>query len=365
MDFQYVNMVSDKKAEIRIYQTIGRDNATSDLIASEINFLIEYYEVAEILVKINSGGGSMVEGFGIFSAIQSAISKGVKVITQNDGLAASMGGCILVAGEERKMVDFGLLMLHDPSIPSKVDDKAAIMLKKFKESAIKMYAGKTSLSKKKLDKMMSEETWLNAEEALEMGFVTEIIKTGQKVDNQVTSSKDVEKILDVYNSIINNDFNEKPKRDMKKVALALGLDETATEAQVVEMIATNKRTLQKSSKHIDALLALGRTNGHVNDENEEDFRTLASKEYDTVFNVVSKPVVKSTPETPSTETPPVTPVNLTDVLEVGKGGEDKDPNNKANWDFETWSKKDPTGLLKMKDTKPEEYKALVLSSINQ
>ena len=116
MNLKHVKMREGGQAEVLIYDEIGDEGVRALYIASEINWLIKYEDISELLIRVNSGGGSMIEGFGIVSALQSAVEKGVKLITQNDGLAASMAGPILAMGQKVKAKDFSLIMLHNPLI---------------------------------------------------------------------------------------------------------------------------------------------------------------------------------------------------------------------------------------------------------
>ena len=69
--------------------------------------------VNEINVHINSGGGSIINGLSLFSAL---IDSDRTVNTYNDGMALSMGGVILMAGDKIRIKDTAVFMIHEPSI---------------------------------------------------------------------------------------------------------------------------------------------------------------------------------------------------------------------------------------------------------
>ena len=75
-------------------------------------------------------------------------------------------------------------MIHDPSTVAtgnKADmEKAIELLEEVKESIINAYETKSHLSRNKIAKMMSDETWLNAKKAHEMGFVDGILFADKK-----------------------------------------------------------------------------------------------------------------------------------------------------------------------------------------
>jgi len=255
-------------------------------------------------------------------------------------------------------MDYGLVMLHDPAVGYEHDEKTAGMLRKFKDAAIKMLANKTSLSESKIDKMMTDETWLNAQEALKLGFITEIIQTGKQVDNELKGSRNVEELILVFNKVNNFQINSKTT-DMKQIALSLGLQEGATEEQILQAIQLNKKTLERSSSHIDTLIALGEANGHINAENKEKFKKLAAVDYDTVFSLLSKPVTEESAKEEQ--------ITLTAVLAAIKegGSKEADQNDQTKWTFDRWQKEDPNGLLKMKQTDPVKYQGLALAHVKK
>lgn len=54
-------------------------------------------------------------------------------------------------------------------------EKAITTLNEVKESIINAYAAKTGLSRNRISKLMSDETWINAKKAVELGFADEIL----------------------------------------------------------------------------------------------------------------------------------------------------------------------------------------------
>ncbi len=79
-------------------------------------------------------------------------------------------------------------------------EKVITLLDEVKESIINAYESKTHLSRSKIAKMMSDETWLNARKALELGFVDGILfsekkQKSEKEDGEQKPEKDTEKDL--------------------------------------------------------------------------------------------------------------------------------------------------------------------------
>ena len=108
-----------------------------------------------------------------------------KVTVKIDGIAASAASVVAMAGDETLIAPTALMMIHDPStsaIGNKADmEKAIELLEEVKESIINAYETKSHLSRNKIAKLMSDETWLNAKKAHEMGFVDGILFAEKKV----------------------------------------------------------------------------------------------------------------------------------------------------------------------------------------
>ena len=72
-----------------------------------------------------------------------------------------------------------LLMIHDPSTIAMGNDKdmekAIETLNEVKESIINAYAAKSGMRRSKIAELMSNETWMNAKKAVELGFADEVL----------------------------------------------------------------------------------------------------------------------------------------------------------------------------------------------
>ena len=135
-----------------------------------------------LTVWLNSPGGDVFAASQIYSMLKS--HKG-KVTVKIDGIAASAASVVAMAGDETLIAPTALMMIHDPSTSAmgyKADmEKAIELLEEVKESIINAYETKSHLSRNKLAKLMSDETWLNAKKAHEMGFVDGILFAEKKM----------------------------------------------------------------------------------------------------------------------------------------------------------------------------------------
>lgn len=98
-------------------------------------------------------------------------------------IAASAASVVAMSGDETLIAPTAM-MIYDPSkmaFGNKEDMKKAIsLLDEVKESIINAYEDKTHLSRDKIAKIMSDETWLNAKKAYEMGFADGILFADKK-----------------------------------------------------------------------------------------------------------------------------------------------------------------------------------------
>lgn len=131
---------------------------------------------------INSPGGDVAEGLGMYFELVTRDFDGLTTVIA--GQAASMGSVLAMAGSRVKMARDALFMIHDPWVGAAGSAaelrQAADMLDKWGESLAGIYERKTKLPKDRITAMMAETTWLNAEEALELGFVDEIIEAREE-----------------------------------------------------------------------------------------------------------------------------------------------------------------------------------------
>lgn len=166
----------------------------------------------EIVVRINSGGGDVFQGLAIYNLLHQHPSK---VIVNIEGACLSIATVIAMAGDEIRMASNALFMIHDPHLfaggGSKDMRKAAELLDKAAEQIRDTYVARTGLDASEVERLMSAETWLTAEEALELGFVTEVVDA-----KTVTAEFDP------------SDFSQIPGRFAKLVA-ALGVAEHTSE----------------------------------------------------------------------------------------------------------------------------------------
>jgi ATP-dependent protease ClpP protease subunit len=133
-----------------------------------------------IEVKIHSEGGSVFEGFSIYDAF--AAYQGPKSLSIESS-AFSIASFIAMAFDDVSISPNGYMMLHNPYLAAEGDDEElaskAVLLGKLKQTAVSAYANRSGKSEDEIKAIMKAETFLNAQQSVEMGFATRI--SGQSI----------------------------------------------------------------------------------------------------------------------------------------------------------------------------------------
>ena len=140
-----------------------------------------------VTVWINSPGGDCIAASQIYSMLMDY--KG-NVTVKIDGIAASAASVIAMAGTRVLMAPTALIMIHNPSTTAMGDhrdmEKAIELLDEVKESIINAYEIKTGMSRTTLSHLMDNETWMNANKAIELKFADGILEDDKKKSSDVS-----------------------------------------------------------------------------------------------------------------------------------------------------------------------------------
>ncbi|MEW5248908.1 head maturation protease, ClpP-related [Microbulbifer discodermiae] len=171
--FEIKAAAGSSRAEVYIYDYIGYYGVEAKAFIDELNAL----EVDEIDLRLNTPGGSVFEGNAIYNALK---RHRASITTYIDGLAASMGSIIALAGEKVVIADNAMYMIHNPWTATAGDSKelrkTAETLDKLRASMLNIYRAKTGIEEAALVAMLDEETWLTASECVEQGFADETVE---------------------------------------------------------------------------------------------------------------------------------------------------------------------------------------------
>ena len=166
----------------------------------------------EINLVISSGGGSVTEGMGIADLIANYPNE---TTATGIGLVASIATVVLLSADKVKMTENAFLMIHRPwsytmgnadelEATAELLDKMEAKLLDIYTASVYKRKGKQKDLKNKITQMMAAETWMTAQEALEFGFIDEIVKVGEKNIDLLPLQNSLNKFLNVPAALLTN-----------------------------------------------------------------------------------------------------------------------------------------------------------------
>lgn len=271
-------------AEILLYGIIGQpsDGLDAKTVVQQIKA-----SSGPLAVRINSPGGYVIEGLAIFAALAAYPGK---VTTYIDGLAASMGSVLAMAGAEIIMAETALLMIHKPWDAAIGDAEelraAADQLDRLEQQLLGIYAKQTGLEISRLAQMLAAETWFDAAQALEMGFATSIaqpLKIAALADVSACGFRNVPLTLkespmsdtttaaqaaaterDRISKIMALGTKHKLPSDMIQHFVEKGTDLAVAQTQILDHLATQSDAMNIGhTTWVHSMDALGSPSGHV------------------------------------------------------------------------------------------------------
>jgi len=343
-------MVSGGDGTILIYKEIGNSVSKDGRMIYGVNgseFAAEMLYLQDrcknITVRINSIGGSVLDGYSIASSIYNC---SIPVTTVIDGLAASTAlwcACAAPVGN-RKAMDFSTGMIHASSGAS--DDEVQTIID---NSINTILTNRCKLKTEDIKSMMEKETWLDCKDMLKHGFIDEIVSTNKKV----SASKNLAEMATVYNKLINNE-SEMTNEQIQAVEAenkALKSEVETLKKEINEFKeAKNKAELEAKNKlKTDATTLVNKAfeEGRITKEEVDSTIENASKDeasFKFVSNFISKLPNKKTSQKP---------------FDVKNVKEEKEVESRDNWTYRDWESKDLKGLQNMYQSEREKYNELV------
>lgn len=171
---------SPQDAEISIHDEIGVWGVSAQAF---INDLKNLGDVKNIVLSVNSPGGSVFDGLAIYNALKNVRNKGVHIKGRVMGIAASAASFVIMAANEIEMPENSMMMVHYASglAWGNADEmrETADILDKIDASIVGIYTARTGKSEEDVRALLAAESYLTAAEAKEKGFadtVTENVK---------------------------------------------------------------------------------------------------------------------------------------------------------------------------------------------
>lgn len=163
-----------------IYDEIGYFGHSASDMVNELKGV----NATELDVHVNSPGGDIFDGLAIYQALK---SHPAKITMHVDGLAASIASVIVMAADRLIMAPKASMMIHDGwtmGMGNAAELRAiADLLDKQSQIIASVYADRAGQTEDFWRDRMREETWYNAQEALDAGLVDEIEGQEKKVDD--------------------------------------------------------------------------------------------------------------------------------------------------------------------------------------
>lgn len=158
------------------------DDYTANVIQAQLLFLDSSDPDKDISIYINSPGGSVYAGLGIYDTMQ-YISSDVKTICT--GIAASMAAVLLVAGEKGKRfaLNHSRVMIHQPmgGAQGQASDIeiTAREIQKLKKELYTIISNHSGMPFDKVEKDSDRDYWMTSAEAKEYGMIDDILIKGK------------------------------------------------------------------------------------------------------------------------------------------------------------------------------------------
>lgn len=176
-----------EQAEVLIYDYIGWGGVTAIDFAKELKAVT----AKTITVRLNTPGGDVFDGLAIYNSLK---AHGAAIHVRVDGLAASIGSIIAMAGKTITMGESAFLMIHNPwaLVVGNAQDmrEMADTLDKIGGSLAGVYAGRPGVTTEQAQAWMDADSWFTAEEAKAAGLA-DAVQGGSQDDAQAAARFDL------------------------------------------------------------------------------------------------------------------------------------------------------------------------------
>lgn len=163
--------------EMKLYGVIG-DTITGPSVKAMLDTMDQQQP---LYVRIDSEGGSVFDGLSIYEAFAAYPGPKKAII---EPTAFSIASYIAAAFDEVEIVENGYVMIHSPwteAVGNAAEmTKQAELLAKLETSMVDAYSKKTGMSAEQVKGLMAKETFLNATEAVRLGFASRVVSTEMK-----------------------------------------------------------------------------------------------------------------------------------------------------------------------------------------
>ncbi len=184
MNFREVDVFSRLMADRIIFMGLPVDDNIANIVVAQLLFLESSDPRKDILMYLNSPGGSVYAGMGIYDTMQYVRPDVATVCTS---LAASMGAVLLAGGApgKRAALPHARVMIHQPSggaqgqsVDMEITLREMVALRGDLYEILAKHSGKTV---EQIEKDSDRDKWMRAEEAKEYGLIDEVLRREKAV----------------------------------------------------------------------------------------------------------------------------------------------------------------------------------------
>lgn len=166
-----------------IFLGVPIDDYVANIIQAQLLFLESVDAKKDIQIYLNTPGGSVYAGLGIYDTMQYIAPDIATICT---GVAASMGAILLCAGAEHKRtaLSHSRILIHQPmgGVSGQASDIeiTAREIQKIKKELYEIIAKHSSQTYKKIWKDSDRDFWMTAQEAKDYGMIDEVLVKNKK-----------------------------------------------------------------------------------------------------------------------------------------------------------------------------------------
>jgi ATP-dependent Clp protease, protease subunit len=166
-----------------IFMGVPVDDYVANVIQAQLLFLESSDPKRDVQLFINSPGGSVIDGLGIYDTMQ-YVSPDIATICT--GMAASMGAFLLNSGAKgkRSALTHSLVMIHQPSggMRGQFSDMEISykLIKSLRHSLYSIMAENSGKTFEEIERDSDRDNWMSSQEAKEYGLIDEVLSRGAK-----------------------------------------------------------------------------------------------------------------------------------------------------------------------------------------
>lgn len=321
--------------------------------------------IQNVIIEINSGGGSVVDGFSIIDQLK---SRKKNITCRVVGMAASMGFVFMLVAKRIEMMPNATLMVHRVSVGTGGDADQirdmAILCEKYEARIIAMIMERTQLDEKTIKGwfVSGRDKWISAEEALTFNLIDAVIDAPKNTVLPVFT--DAQSVYNFYNTILNPNIDGMTPQQLAKIGLPANATDAQIETRLNELVQNSAdftvlktEVAARNKAEIEALTTEAAAAGI----DEAEFKAIAESSLPiaknllkTVQNITGKPKNTAEPEGSAPE-PKMT---LAQMAAQGKmAGGSAEPQN-ATQGYMWYAENNSNALRNMSDAQLEKLQAI-------